>query len=82
MQKVVTNQPEASGELTYYENKFLGIQFDVNDQLSLSYHIDESDKNAGRTVSQAADGATAGTKTVTGMEQKILPISIHNRWCC
>ena len=57
----------ASGELTYYENKFLGIQFDVNDQLSLSYHIDESDKNARTAV---ADGATAGTKTVTGMEQK------------
>jgi hypothetical protein len=57
----------ASGELTYYESKFLGIQFDVNDQLSLSYHIDESDKNARTAV---ADGATAGTKTVTGMEQK------------
>jgi len=57
----------ASGELTYYENKFLGIQFDVNDQLSLSYHIDESDKNVRTAV---ADAATAGTKTVTGMEQK------------
>jgi len=57
----------ASGELTYYENKFLGIQFDVNDQLSLSYHIDESDKNVRTAV---ADTATAGTKTVTGMEQK------------
>ncbi len=57
----------ASGELTYYENKFLGIQFDVNDQLSLSYHIDESDKNVRTAV---ADTASAGTKTVTGMEQK------------
>ena len=57
----------ASGELTYYENKFYGIQFDVNDQLSLSYNIDESDKNARTAV---ATGASAGTKTVTGMEQK------------
>ena len=57
----------ASGEITYYENKFYGIQFDVNDQLSLSYNIDESDKNARTAV---AVGASAGTKTVTGMEQK------------
>ena len=57
----------ASGELTYYENKFYGIQFDVNDQLSLSYNIDESDKNARAAV---AVGGSAGTKTVTGMEQK------------
>jgi hypothetical protein len=57
----------ASGEITYYENKFYGIQFDVNDQLSLSYNIDESDKNARTAV---AGGASAGTKTVTGMEQK------------
>ena len=57
----------ASGELTYYENKFYGIQFDVNDQLSLSYNIDESDKNARTAV---AVSGSAGTKTVTGMEQK------------
>ena len=34
----------ASGELTYYENKYMGIQFDVNDALSVSYNVDESDK--------------------------------------
>jgi hypothetical protein len=57
----------ASGEITYYENKFYGIQFDVNDQLSLSYNIDESDKNARTAV---AVGDTAGTKTTIDMEQK------------
>ena len=57
----------ASGELTYYENKFYGIQFDVNDALSVSYNVDKSDKNARSAV--AATGTT-GTKTVTAMEQK------------
>ena len=31
-------------ETVYYENKFYGIQFDVNDALSISYNIDESDQ--------------------------------------
>ena len=57
----------ASGEVTYYENKFLGVQFDVNDALSVSYHVDESDKNARTAV---AVGDSAGTKAVTTMEQK------------
>jgi len=57
----------ASGEITYYENRFYGIQFDVNEQLSLSYNIDESDKNARTAV---AVGDTAGTKTTIDMEQK------------
>ena len=50
----------------------MGIQFDVNDQLSLSYNIDESDKNARTAV---AVGASAGTKTVTGMEQKSIQLA-------
>ena len=57
----------ADGEVTYYENKFLGVQFDVNDALSVSYHVDESDKNARTAV---AVGDSAGTKAVTTMEQK------------
>jgi hypothetical protein len=57
----------ASGEITYYENKFYGFQYDVNDALSLSYNVDESDKNVRSAVAVAA---TAGTKVVTGMEQK------------
>ena len=62
----------ASGELTYYENRFMGIQFDVNDQLSVSYNVDESDKNVRAKVAVAA---SAGTKTVTSMEQKTLQLA-------
>ena len=61
-----------SGEITYYENKYYGIQFDVNDSLSVSYNIDESDKNARAAV---ADGATAGTKSVVSMEQKSVQLA-------
>ena len=62
----------ASGELTYYENTYMGIQFDVNDQLSVSYNVDESDKNVRAKVAVAA---SAGTKTVTSMEQKTLQLA-------
>ena len=57
----------ASGEIAYYENKFMGISFDVNDSLSVSYNVDESDKNQKVKV---ANGSTAGTTTNTVMEQK------------
>ena len=40
----------ASGEIKYYENKFMGIQFDVNDSLSLSYNVDESNRNTRSAV--------------------------------
>ena len=62
----------ASGEVTYYENKFYGISFDVNDALSVSYNVDQSDKNARTAV---AVGASAGTKTVTDMEQKSVQLA-------
>ena len=62
----------ASGELTYYENTYMGIQFDVNDSISVSYNVDESDKNARAKV---ANGSSAGTKTVTSMEQKSLQLA-------
>lgn len=61
-----------SGELTYYENKFVGIQFDVNDALSVSFNSDESEKNVRSAV---AVGATAGTKTTTSMEQDSIQIA-------
>ena len=51
----------------YYDNKFYGISFAVNDALSVSYNMDESEKNTRAVV---AAGATAGTKTITAMEQK------------
>ncbi len=57
----------ASGEVTYYEGKYYGIQYDVSEALSVSYNIDKSEKNARTAV---AVGSTAGTKTVTEMEQK------------
>ena len=62
----------ANDETVYYENKFYGIQFDVNDQLSVSYNIDESEQNTRVAVAQAA---TAGTKTVVAMEQETLQIA-------
>jgi len=62
----------ASGELTYYENKFMGIQFDVNDALSVSYNVDESDKNVRAAV---AVGASASTVTTTSMEQKSIQLA-------
>ena len=62
----------ASGELTYYENTYMGIQFDVNDQLSVSYNVDESDKNV---RSKVANGSSAGTKVVTSMEQKSIQLA-------
>ena len=62
----------ASGELTYYENTFLGIQFDVNEQLSLSYHVDESDK---KTKVAVAVGATSKTTTIVGMEQESIQLA-------
>ena len=62
----------ASGELTYYENTYMGIQFDVNDSISVSYNVDESDKNVRSAVAVAA---SAGTKTVTSMEQKSIQLA-------
>jgi len=62
----------ASGELTYYENKFYGVQFDVNDSLSVSYNVDESAKNARAAVAVAS---TAGTKTITTMESKSIQLA-------
>ena len=61
-----------SGELTYYENQFYGIQFDVNDAISVSYNIDKSEKNTRVAV---AAGSTGGTKTTTEMEQKSVQLA-------
>ena len=50
----------------------MGIQFDVNDSVSVSYNVDESDKNVRAKVAVAA---SAGTKTVTSMEQKSIQLA-------
>ena len=62
----------AAGEVIYYENKYMGIQFDVNDQLSVSYNVDESNRN---TRAKVAVAATAGTKTEVEMEQKTVQLA-------
>ena len=62
----------ADDETIYYENKFLGVQFDVNDALSVSYNVDESEKTARTAV---AVTETAGTSTKTAMEQETLQIA-------
>ena len=62
----------ANDETIYYDNKFLGIQFDVNDAVSVSWNVDESDQN---TRAAVAAGSTAGTKTVVGMEQETLQLA-------
>jgi hypothetical protein len=62
----------ASGEIAYYETKGYGIQFDVNDALSVSYNKDSSNK-VQRVAVKAA--ATAGTTTETDMEQTSLQLA-------
>ena len=57
----------ASGALTHYENTFMGIQFDVNDAISVSYHVDESEKKVKQDI---VAGASSGTRLTTKMEQK------------
>jgi len=61
-----------SGEIKYYENRFYGIQFDVNDALSISYNVDESERN---TRVGVAAGSTTGTVTEVEMEQKTFQIA-------
>jgi len=62
----------ADDETIYYENKFYGIQFDVNDNVSVSYNVDESIKNTRTAVAVAA---SAGTKATTAMEQESLQLA-------
>ena len=50
----------------------MGIQFDVNDSLSLSYNVDESQKTVRAAVAAAA---TTGTTTETEMEQKSIQVA-------
>ena len=62
----------ADDETIYYENKYYGIQFDVNDNVSISYNVDESIKNTRTAVAVAA---SAGTKATTAMEQETLQLA-------
>ena len=62
----------ANDETVYYENKFYGVQFDVNDAVSVSYNVDESIKNTRTAVAVAA---TTGTKATVAMEQETLQLA-------
>jgi hypothetical protein len=62
----------ANDETIYYENKYYGIQFDVNDNVSVSYNVDESSKNTRVAV---ASTASAGTKTIVDMEQESVQLA-------
>ena len=63
----------ASGAITYYENSYLGVQFDVNDAIAVSYHVDKSEKNV--RASSIVATAAGTTKTVTEMEQKSVQLA-------
>ena len=56
-----------------YENKFMGVQFDVNDAVSVSYHVDESNRSTRATTITA--GATGTTATDVEMEQESLQLA-------
>jgi hypothetical protein len=56
----------------YYNNKYYGIQFDLNDAISISYNVDESEKTTRNAV---AAGATTGTKTTVAMEQETIQLA-------
>ena len=64
------HQPAVEGEITYYENQYYGVQYDINDALSVSYNVDKSEKNARAKVALGSAAGAKGTKTVTEMEQK------------
>jgi len=63
----------ASGATVTYENKMYGIQFDVNDSLSVSYNKDESTRST-RSGTIVA-GASGTTTTDIEMEQKSLQLA-------
>jgi len=63
----------ASGATTTYEHKFMGVQFDVNDALSVSYNVDESTKSV--RASSIVATASGTTTTDTEMEQKSIQLA-------
>ena len=63
----------ASGVNVTYENQFQGIQFDVNDAISVSYNVDESTRSTRATT--IAAGASGTTTTDVEMEQKSIQVA-------
>jgi hypothetical protein len=62
----------ASGALTQYENSMMGIQYDVNDSISLSYNVDKSEKQVTQVI---AVGASGTTTTDLEMEQQTISVA-------
>ena len=63
----------AGGATVTFENKFLGAQFDVNDALSVSYNVDESNRSTRATTIVAAAAGTVTTEVE--MEQKSVQLA-------
>jgi len=53
---------------TYYENEFVGVQFDFNDAISVSYNEDTSERK--QRAAAIVAGSASTVQTVTSMEQK------------
>ena len=66
-----TGLTAGDGTITY-ENKYIGAQFDINDNVSVSYNQDESMRSTRNAI---ADGATTSTTTDITMEQTSLMLS-------
>jgi hypothetical protein len=62
-----------TGVTVTYENKFYGLQFDVNDQLSVSYNVDESERSTRATTIVATAAGT--TETKVAMEQESVQLA-------
>jgi hypothetical protein len=62
----------ASGALTQYENNMVGIQYDVNDSISVSYNVDKSEKQVTQSI---VTGAAGTTKVNTEMEQQTISVA-------
>ena len=55
-----------------YENKYVGAQFDINDNVSVSYNEDESTRSTRNAI---VAGATTSTTTDVAMEQTSLQLA-------
>ncbi len=69
-QPAVSNNAQAT---VTYENKFLAAQFDINDNLSVSYHQDSSERKTRATA--IVDEATTTTTTDIEMEQDSIQLA-------
>ena len=64
--------PTTTGFTTVYEKEYAGIQFDVNDAISVSYAVEDLEK---RTRSAITDGETTTNKTTVVNELQSLQLA-------